>query len=276
MRTALFTALALVAFAANSVLCRMALRDGAIDAATFSAIRLAAGAVTLVVVARALDVGEMGHAGSWRPAAVLFLYAVPFSFAYLQLTTGTGALILFAGVQLTMVGGALASGERPHARQWTGLAVAVAGLIHLLRPGLAAPDPTGAALMSVAGVAWGVYSLMGRGERNPLARTTGNFVRAVPLALAVNLLALPQVHLSWRGGVLAGLSGALASGVGYVVWYSALRGLTATRAAIVQLAVPVLAAVGGIVLLGEPATLRLAIATALVLGGIALAVAKRT
>jgi drug/metabolite transporter (DMT)-like permease len=274
-RTIGCTILALVAFAANSVLCRLALRDLQIDAATFSSLRLAAGAGTLALVVRRRGRRASGVSGAWGPA-ILFLYAVPFSFAYLQLTTGTGALILFAGVQLTMIAGALAGGERLHVAQWFGLGTALAGLVYLVRPGLTAPAPLGAALMAVAGVGWGAYSLMGRGEPDPLARNASNFARAVPLALLVNVLALPQFHLEGRGALLAIVSGSLASGIGYVVWYVALAGLTATRAAVVQLGVPVLASVAGIVLLGEPATLRLALSAVAVLGGIALAIVTRT
>jgi drug/metabolite transporter (DMT)-like permease len=274
MRTILCTALALTAFAANSVLCRLALADGAIDAATFSMIRLASGAGTLLLLSVATGRVRLG-AGSWPPAGVLFLYAVAFSFAYIRLTTGTGALILFAAVQLTMFVAALSAGERPATLQWAGLGLALSGLLYLVRPGLAAPAPEGAVLMTVAGIAWGVYSLLGRHAAHPLALTTGNFVRAVPLALFVNLLALPQFHLELRGALLAMVSGSLASGVGYVLWYMALGGLTATRAAVVQLAVPVLAAAGGVVLLAEPVSLRLVLATAMVLGGIALVLRGR-
>lgn len=274
-RTIVFTTLALVAFAANSVLCRMALRDLVIDAATFSTLRLAAGAATLALVVRRNPRSPRGAARGWQPAVVLFLYAVPFSFAYLRLTAGTGALILFAGVQLTMIAGALVSGERLGSGQWLGLGAALAGLVYLVRPGLTAPAPLGAALMAVAGVGWGTYSLKGRAETDPLASNAGNFSRAVPLALAVNLLAFEQFHLEIRGALLAIASGSLASGVGYVLWYAALRGLTATRAAVVQLSVPVLAALAGIVLLGEPATVRLALSTVAVLGGIALVLVGR-
>jgi drug/metabolite transporter (DMT)-like permease len=279
MRTTVSTALALTAFAANSVLCRLALATSAIDAATFSLVRLAAGAATLLLItlsARRAETRGSLTAGSWASAGTLFLYAVPFSFAYVSLTAGTGALILFGAVQVTMLVAGLVGGERPHVLQWLGLGLALTGLVYLVRPGLVAPSPRGAALMAVAGVAWGAYSLRGRGAGNPLALTTGNFVRAVPLAAVVTLLALPRVHVEPGGALLAIASGSIASGIGYVLWYVALRGLTATRAAVVQLAVPVLAAVGGIVLLGEPATLRLALSTAVVLGGVGLALVGRS
>ena len=270
MRTILCTLLALVAFAANSIFCRLALRDGAIDPASFSTIRLVAGAVTLVLVSAPAGAWTR-VAGSWTSASVLFLYAIPFSFAYTRLTAGTGALILFGAVQITMVGVALATGERPHPRHWLGLASAVAGLLYLVLPGLTAPSPSGAALMAMAGVAWGVYSLRGRGATRPLAQTTGNFVRTVPLTLAVSMAATRTMHIEPRGAACAVASGAIASGLGYVVWYVALRGLTMTRAALVQLAVPVLAAAGGVVFLAETISPRLAISTVPILGGIALA-----
>ncbi|HEX2252240.1 MAG TPA: DMT family transporter [Thermoanaerobaculia bacterium] len=305
MRTALLTFLALVAFAANSVIARLALGVGTVDGASFSVVRLTAGAAVLGVLVLAM--GER-PAGDWPSAAALFLYAVPFSFAYLSLATGTGALILFASVQGTMIGLGLARGERPRPLEWAGLAVAFAGLVYLVSPGLAAPSPTGSLMMALAGAAWGVYSLRGRGTNRPVAVTAGNFLRAVPLAAAVlcavavlgdagfagaapgpaldrlgpaswglggGLGLASGLHLTARGAFLAVLSGAVTSGLGYVVWYAALRGLTATRAATLQLAVPVLAAGGGVALLGEPVTLRLVIATLLILGGLGLALRSR-
>lgn len=275
MRTISYTTLALVAFAANSVLCRIALRDAAIDAATFSTIRLTAGAATLLLVTawtqRAASQGE----GSWTSAGMLFLYAVPFSFAYLRLSAGTGALILFGCVQMTMMIAAFWSGERPHLLQWFGIAVALAGLVYLVLPGLAAPPFASATLMALAGVSWGVYSLRGRGAENPLAQTTSNFVRSVPLVLAVSVMALPRFHVEPKGMLLAVASGALASGLGYVVWYAALRDLTATRAAAVQLSVPVLAALGGVIFLAEAVSVRLLLSTVMVLGGVGLALVGR-
>ena len=275
MRTIYWTALALVAFAANSILCRMALRHATIDAATFSTIRLTAGAVTLLLVNALVQKGPAPARGSWLSAVMLFLYAVPFSFAYTLLSTGTGALILFGCVQLTMMMAALWSGERPPPLQWLGLSLALGGLIYLVLPGLEAPSFAGAALMALAGFSWGVYSLRGRNASNPLAQTTNNFVRSVPLVLAVSLLSLPQFGVQRQGVLLAVASGALASGLGYVAWYAALRGLTATRAAVVQLMVPILAALGGVVFLAEVISGRLLLSTVLVLGGIALALIGR-
>lgn len=274
-RTIICTILALVAFAANSVLCRLALRDAAIDAATFSTIRLTAGAATLLLISAVMRKDAVRTAGSWMSAGMLFLYAVPFSFAYTRLTTGTGALILFGCVQLTMMTVALWSGERPHPLQWLGLTMALGGLIYLVLPGLEAPSLTGAVLMALAGLAWGVYSLRGRTAVNPLADTTSNFVRSVPFALAISLVALGGIHVQRQGVALAVASGALASGLGYVVWYEALAGLTATRAAAVQLLVPIIAALGGVIFLAEHISWRLGVAAIVVLGGIALALIGR-
>lgn len=273
-RIAVLTALAMVAFAANSVLCRMALAPGAIDPASFTTIRLVSGAGTLALIIAART-GGVGRRGSWASASFLFLYAAAFSFAYVSLSAGTGALILFGTVQATMVAWALRSGERPHPMQWLGLATALAGLAWLVSPGVAAPAPLGALLMATAGIAWGVYSLLGRGTRDPLADTAGNFLRAAPMALVLSLLWMHSARAGPVGVALAVASGALASGVGYVIWYAALRGLTATRAATVQLSVPVIAAAGGVLFLGERVDLRLVSASVLILGGIGLALAGR-
>jgi drug/metabolite transporter (DMT)-like permease len=270
--TIAYTAMALVAFAANSVLCRMALREGAIDAASFSTLRFGSGAVILVLLASRGQRPLFPLSGSWTSAAVLALYALPFAFAYTQLSTGTGALVLFGSVQVTMLVAALVSGERPHVVQWVGLIVALAGLVILVLPGLTAPSPLGAALMATAGVAWGFYSLWGRGASDPLSLTTGNFVRVVPLVIAGSILVVPRIHAEPAGIVLALLSGAVASGLGYVAWYAALRKLSAMRASVLQLAPPPIAAASGVVLLGEMVTLRLVLSTILVLGGIALAI----
>jgi drug/metabolite transporter (DMT)-like permease len=206
---------------------------------------------------------------------MLFLYAIPFSFAYTRLSTGAGALILFGCVQLTMMSVALWSGERPHPLQWLGLATAFGGLVYLVLPGIEAPSLIGALLMAVAGFSWGVYSLRGRTAVNPLAQTTSNFVRSIPFVVAVSLATLPAFHVEREGIVLAIASGALASGLGYVVWYEALRALTSTRAAVVQLLVPILAAMGGVLFLAEAVSARLVLSGVLVLGGIAVALAGR-
>jgi drug/metabolite transporter (DMT)-like permease len=263
---------ALVAFAANSLLCRAALGAQTIDAASFTAIRIASGALVLLALAR----GQLRGRGSWGSALALFGYAATFSFAYLRLTTATGALVLFALVQATMIGWSVARGERPRWLEWLGITLAVAGLVALVAPGLEAPDPVGAVLMAMAGVAWGVYSLRGRGADRPLLATADNFLRAVPLAAAL-LVAIPIVggHVTAEGAALAASSGALASGIGYSLWYAALPHLTRVRAAIVQLTVPVLAAAGGVAILDESLTLRLAVATAAILGGILIVLLAR-
>lgn len=247
-----------------------------VDAASFTSLRLVTGALALGALARALGGAPRSGAsgGSWLAAAALFGYAIAFSFAYLRLEAGAGALILFGAVQVTMNGWALARGHAPRTLEWVGLAVSVAGLLVLTAPGLSAPDPGAAGLMALAGVAWGVYSLLGHAVADPTAANARNFLLAVPMALAVSLLG-PTPRLTPAGFGLAAASGALTSGVGYAVWYAALRGLSAPRAAIVQLAVPVLAALGGVALLGERATLRLVASGVLVLGGIALAVRSR-
>jgi drug/metabolite transporter (DMT)-like permease len=263
---------AMTAFATNSVLCRMALGAHAVDAASFTAIRLASGAVTLAMLTLFLRGCHDLAAGSWRSGFQLFLYAVAFSFAYLSLSAGTGSLILFGAVQATMIISGLRSGERPHVLQWAGLVIALAGLIYLVFPGIAAPSPGGSLLMAVAGVAWGLYSLRGRGAKDPASRTAGNFIRSVPFALVVWTASVQNLHAEPRGILLAILSGSLASGIGYVIWYAALQGLSSTRAATVQLSVPVLAAFGGVIFLAEVVTLRLVIASILVLGGVALTV----
>ncbi len=273
MLTTGLTTLALIAFAANSVLCRMALGAETIDAISFTSIRLLSGAVTLlIIVLVSARKDRLRTEGSWLSAAMLFLYALPFSLAYVSLDAGAGALILFAAVQFTMVGAALFSGDRPHQLEWIGLLMALLGLVYLLLPGLAAPPLDAAALMVLAGVCWGVYSLRGRKANSALADTASNFLRCVPAALAVSIWFADGISLSSRGVIIAILSGAIASGLGYVSWYAALRELTATRAATVQLSVPVIAAIGGVLLLAEGLTMRLILSSALILGGIGLAI----
>ena len=274
--TALYTSLTMVAFASNSILNRLALGQGSIDAVSYTTVRLTAGAVTLWLISfLQRNDGEPKVRGSWISATMLFMYAIAFSLAYLSLTAGAGALILFGTVQVTMILVALRSGERPQLLEWLGVLLALGGLVYLVMPGLKAPSLLGSALMIMAGIAWGVYSLRGRGTGSPLADTAGNFIRAVPLIVLVRLATLNRVELSQSGILLAILSGAVASGVGYVIWYAALRGLTATRAAIVQLSVPVLAACGGVAFLAENISLRLILAGAFILGGIALAIMGR-
>ena len=274
MRIVALTILALTAFAANSVLCRAALGEGTIDAASFSALRLLSGALALWLLVT-LRPGRTTLGGNWRSATYLFLYAVPFSFAYESLSTGTGALILFGAVQATMLIAAVLSGERPGWLQWLGLLTALGGLVYLVLPGVSAPDALGSALMTVAGVGWGFYSLRGRSATDPLGETAGNFARSLPMVALVSAASLGAVRVETTGAMLAVTSGALASGVGYAIWYAALPGLTAASAATVQLSVPVLAAMGGVILMAEVVTPRLLIASLLILGGVALALLKR-
>lgn len=264
----------LVAFASNSVLCRMALAAGAIDATSFTILRILSGAATLWVVSAFLR-RRSRPTGSWISASMLALYAFAFSYAYLSLSIGTGALIVMGAVQATMIFAGLRAGERYVPLQWIGLLVAFGGTVYLVSPGVTGPPPLGAALMATAGIAWGIYSLRGRGSADPITATTDNFIRAVPFAMGIGVLQLRQMHWSTHGVVLAVISGSLTSGLGYVVWYSALRGLTVVRAASVQLALPVLAAIGGVVLLAEPVTTRLVVASVAVVGGVGLSVAGR-
>lgn len=273
-RTLLLTSLAMLAFAGNSLLCRLALRETAIDAASFTAVRLLAGACTLWLLLQ-LRQNRQAPAGSWAGAVALFTYAAAFSFAYLQLDTGAGALLLFGAVQLSMLLWGLLRGERLGLCASLGTALATAGLLALLLPGASAPPLLAALLMLLAGVAWGAYSLLGRGQGNPLAVTAGNFLRATPLALLLALAVLPQLNWDGPGLFYALLSGALTSGVGYAIWYSALPGLHASQAATVQLSVPILAALGGSLLLSEALTLRLLLSAVAVLGGIALVLSAR-
>jgi drug/metabolite transporter (DMT)-like permease len=271
-RTLGLTALALVAFAGNSILCRMALGERLIDPVGFTAVRLGAGAAFLWLVTTLRAGAPQRPPGHWGSALALFVYASAFSFAYVSLGAGTGALLLFSAVQLTMILAGFRAGERPRPREWIGFVLAIGGLVILVRPGLSAPSPGGAALMAAAGVSWGVYSLRGRGSKEPLRNTAGNFLLTLPMAALLVLVTGSQGAWEARGVALATASGALASGAGYSIWYAALPALTATRAALVQLLVPVLAAAGGVVLLHEAVPLRLPIAAALVLGGVALAV----
>ncbi|MFI5000789.1 MAG: DMT family transporter [Reyranellales bacterium] len=274
LRLASLTTLAMLAFAGNSLLCRIALRDTAIDAASFTSIRLASGALVLAAIMYGRRSRPLA-AGSWRAAAMLFGYAAFFSFAYRQLSAATGALLLFGAVQTTMLGYGLATGERLRGVQLVGLFVALAGLVGLLLPGLAAPPFEGAAFMLAAGAAWGVYSLLGRGVQDPIGATAGNFLRAVPFAAVLSLAMSGHASLDSAGVLYAVLSGALTSGLGYVLWYAALPALKAASAATIQLSVPVLAALGGVALLAEPITLRLTIASVAILGGIALVILRR-
>ena len=265
----------MTAFAANSVLARLAMATGEAGPWTFTLIRILSGAVVLGLIASPV---RAIRSGSWASGAALFVYAAAFSIAYLTLATGTGALILFALVQITMIGWALVSGERLLVARWAGFMLAIAGLVWLLLPGLEAPPLEGAALMAAAGVAWGIYSLRGRGQGQPTAQTAGNFLRAGVIVLALSLPAFMlagEATPSWAGIGYALASGAITSGLGYAIWYAALRELTASLAGIAQLSVPAIAAAGGMVFLAEPLTIRFAIATALILGGVGIASLSR-
>ncbi len=295
LKLILFTTFALVAFAFNSILCRLALRGDEADAAGFTAVRLASGAVALVVISwlaakggdlsgsegaqlgapsdlSTLPTVRVSAFGSWTSAFYLFAYAVCFSFAYFGLTAGTGALVLFGSVQMTMVAAAIVKGERPTPLEWIGLIIAFGGLIYLVFPGLASPPLTSSLLMAAAGMAWGAYSIRGKGSVDPLCETAGNFARSLLFVVPLVLLYIPALQLTLRGWLFAIVSGAVTSGVGYAVWYAALRYHTSTRAAVMQLSVPVIAAVFGIILLGETATATLSVAAALILGGIGLTI----
>jgi len=273
-RIFILTLMAMIAFAGNSLLCRLALKQTRIDAASFTFIRIFSGATALWLIMKMRN-APWKKAGNWPSGAALFAYAAAFSFAYNSLSAGTGALLLFGAVQATMILWGLRKGERLHAIQIIGLVVALSGLVLFLFPGLSAPPLSGSILMLGAGVAWAVYSLRGKAEKNPASATTGNFLRAVPLAAVVSVLLLPWMRLDRAGIGYAVLSGAIASGLGYVIWYTALSGLKATSAATVQLSVPVLAATGGILLLGEPITFRYLVASIAVLGGITLVVIEK-
>ncbi|MCW7543277.1 DMT family transporter [Aurantimonas litoralis] len=273
------TVAAMIAFAGNSLLARLALADGAINAAGFTGLRLLSGALVLAFIllkARGqTPVRWRTLEGSWASALALFVYALAFSLAYLKLGAAVGALILFAAVQASMIGWGLIRGERPGTREALGLVVAAGAFVWWLVPGLTRPDPLGTALMIVSGIAWGVYSLHGRGAADATRATAGNFIRTVPLALPLVALSLFQAGIGGAGLLIAIVSGAVTSGLGYVLWYRALKGLTALSAAIVQLSVPIIAALGGVLFLSEDLGLRFVIAAGLVLGGIAFALSTR-
>jgi drug/metabolite transporter (DMT)-like permease len=290
-RLFILTLLAMIAFASNSLLCRAALKQTSIDAATFTFVRIFCGAVALWLImqirsacavaavypsrrspAKAYD--RRIH-GSWSSGLALFIYAAAFSFAYLDLSAGTGALLLFGAVQATMILWGFRKGERLDAIQLVGLIFAVTGLVVLVFPGLSAPPLVGSILMVAAGAAWAIYSIRGKAGRDAIAATAGNFLRAVPFAAVVSIILLSRARLDHAGTFYAVVSGAITSGLGYVIWYSALPGLKAASAATVQLSVPVLAAAGGILFLGEPLTLRYLLASIAILGGIALVVLER-
>jgi drug/metabolite transporter (DMT)-like permease len=273
-RIIFLTSLAMIAFAGNSLLCRAALKQTSIDAASFTTIRLISGAMMLWLVVR-MSRGTQTGKGNWLSAFALFAYAAGFSFAYVSLPAATGALLLFGAVQATMIGHGIWAGERLLKLQLLGLVIALAGLVGLLLPGLSAPPLFGSLLMFCSGIAWGVYSLRGKGAGDPTRVTAGNFLRAVPIATALSILMVDHTSLDSAGILYAVASGALTSGIGYSIWYTALPALKAAKAATVQLSVPVIAALGGIIFLGEPLTLRLVLSSVAILGGIALVILEK-
>lgn len=294
MKITLYTLLALVAFAGNSVLCRLALGDEAADASSFTTIRLVSGAVVLYVLFQFSQISYFNTGstksrgentvnpnvsepkksanGSWLAASLLFIYAGGFSYAYLSLDTGMGALILFASVQITMILAGLVTGNRLKVLEWVGVLISIGGFAYLMLPGAGSPSFVGFVLMSCAGIAWGFYSLLGRGSLNPLADTALNFIRTLPLVAVMALFTLEDMQMSEKGVWLAMLSGAVTSGIGYTIWYMALRGLAAVQAAVLQLSVPVLATLGGVIFANEHLTLRLLLASLFILGGILLVI----
>jgi drug/metabolite transporter (DMT)-like permease len=274
-RIIILTIFAMIAFAGNSLLCRAALKHTSIDAASFTTIRLISGAIMLWLVV-SISRGPAAGKGNWLSAFALFAYAAGFSFAYVSLPAATGALLLFGAVQATMIGHGIWAGERFHSLQLVGLVLALAGLVWLLLPGLSSPPLIGSVLMLGAGVAWGVYSLRGKKlGGDPTRVTAGNFLRAVPIAVVLSVLMLERTALDIAGVGYAIASGALASGIGYAIWYTVLPVLKAAKAATVQLSVPVIATLGGIVFLGEPLTLRLILSSVAILGGIALVILEK-
>ena len=278
IKTILFTGLALIAFAANSVLCRLALGGSAIDASTFTIVRLLSGVIVLTVILNISKINSNSSPstkGSWPASIALFLYAITFSFAYVTLETATGALILFGSVQITMILLSIFSGNRLHISEWVGMAIAFAGFVYLILPGVTTPSVIGFFLMTVSGIAWGVYTLKGRGSKSPIMDTAYNFLRTLPFVIILAIITMKYAHYSSEGILLAALSGGIASGIGYMIWYIALSGLSVTQAAVLQLLVPVIAAVGGIIFVSESISLRLAVSSTMILGGILMVVLGR-
>jgi drug/metabolite transporter (DMT)-like permease len=277
VRTGIFTLMALIAFAANSVLCRMALGSVSIDASSFTLVRLVSGALILSLILRITNNKIRTHSkGSWFSGLMLFTYAITFAFAYTTLDTATGALILFGAVQITIILLSVISGDRLNMSEWIGVTIALSGFFYLVIPGVTTPSAVGFALMTIAGIAWGIYTLNGRSSQSPIMDTTYNFLRSVPLIIIVTGFTIKNIHYSSEGLILAGLSGGIASGIGYAIWYNALRGLSAAQAAVVQLLVPVIAAFGGVIFISEVITLRLILAAVMILGGILLVVLGRS
>jgi drug/metabolite transporter (DMT)-like permease len=277
LRTTLLTLLALIAFAANSVLCRLALGNEAIDASSFTGLRLLSGAISLFIIlglkgrlktSGALIVSK----GSWWAAFALFIYAITFSYAYLSVDTGTGALILFGAVQITMIMLSIIAGTRLHLIEWSGVLIAFSGFIYLVLPNISTPSFNGFILMTISGIAWGIYTLKGRNSKFPLMDTTYNFIRTIPFVILLAVVTMQNMEYTVEGIILALISGAITSGVGYTIWYIALSGLSSTQAAVIQLSVPIIAAIGGVIFVSEVITMRLIISTTVVLTGILMVV----
>jgi len=276
IKTITATIFALLAFAGNSVLCRLALGENTIDAASFTSIRLLSGIVVLAVILKISQrKSEPGSKGTWLASVMLFLYAVSFSFAYISLDTATGALILFAVVQITMIFVSLISGNKLHFSEWIGLVIAFSGFFYFVLPSLTSPSLSGFLLMTIAGVAWGLYTLKGRASKDPLSDTAYNFIRTLPFVVILMLVTFQDALITQQGILLAVLSGAIASGIGYAVWYIALSALSVTQAAVVQLFVPIIAAIGGIIFASEIVSLRLVLSSIMILGGILIVVLGR-
>ncbi|GMR01164.1 MAG: DMT family transporter [Gammaproteobacteria bacterium] len=273
LKTTILTGLALIAFAANSVLCRLALGNETIDASNFTILRLLSGSIVLLIIITAnRNITGGSTKGSWAAGFMLFLYAVTFSYAYISLDTGTGALILFGSVQITMILLSLLSGIRLHFTEWAGVTIAFTGFVYLILPGVTAPSAVGFLLMTVAGIAWGVYTLKGRGSKNPLMDTAYNFFRTTPFVILLAIITINNTNYSFEGILLALLSGGITSGIGYTIWYIALGGLSSMQAAVLQLSVPVIAALGGVVFVSEEITFRLTISAVMVIGGILMVI----
>jgi drug/metabolite transporter (DMT)-like permease len=273
LKTSLLSCLALIAFAANSVLCRLALDNRSIDASSFTVIRMLSGVIVLFIIFKLKATkNEVLSKGSWSASIALFIYAISFSYAYLSLDTGTGALILFGSVQITMIFVSMISGARLHITEWGGAVIAFTGFIYLVFPSISTPSLYGFVLMTISGVSWGFYTLTGRSTKNPLMDTTYNFIRTIPFVALLAIITTDYANYTHEGIVLALLSGGITSGIGYTIWYIALRGLTSTQAAVIQLSVPVIAAMGGVLFVSEALTFRLIISTGIVLGGILIVV----
>lgn len=276
LKTIGYTVAALIAFAANSVLCRLAIKDNMIDPSSFTLIRLLSGVLMFAIILRLKSAytsdTPVYKNGSWKAALMLFLYALTFSFAYISLDTGTGALVLFGAVQLTMIASAIISGNKVRFSEWLGILISFSGLVYLVYPTITTPSIFGFVLMIMSGIAWGIYTIFGRGSANPFRDTAFNFKLTMPFVLVLAIVAIPSINISFEGLVLAVLSGAFASAIGYTIWYIALGRLSVIEAAVVQLSVPVFAAAGGILFVSETITARLILSSILVLGGILIVV----